>query len=356
MNFNIRIPVTLLVFAAIISLSTSPALADRHERTIKVMTYNMYAGADFSDIFTAQTPEQLVTEVAEAYSDMNAGNVSERISEIAEQIAASQPDLVGLQEAAIWRIGAPFDPAPARTVSYDFLEMLLAKLEALGMDYAAVAVQTNLDAEITGVFGPTSALDIRFTDRVAIIARKDLSTSELKIEGSFAGNFETNLPIALLGSEVIILRGWTAVDVKHRGKSYRFLNTHLESFYEPVQWAQTLELLQGPANIRHTVIIAGDLNSDPDAGGFSYYLLLGNGFSDVWSSVGSGPGYTWPLSGEIPINILSPTSRLDLLLVRGPIVPVSADLLGEDPVTDLSPSGFRPSDHAGVAATLNLQP
>ncbi len=218
-------------------------------------------------------------------------------------------------------------------------------------------VQTNLDAELPAVFSTTEALDVRYTDRIAIIARTDLNTSELKIEGSSSANFNTNLPVTLLGTEILILRGWTAVDVKHRGKKYRFVNAHLESFYDPVQWAQAAELLQGPTNTLSPVILAGDFNSDAAAGGFSYQMFLANGFSDVWNSVGNGgSGMTWPLSGEIPSDILSPSTRLDLILMRGPITFAHAEVIGEDPVADLSPSGFRPSDHAGLAATVVLEP
>src|SRR5688500_4211283 len=81
-----------------------PALANEADREVKVMTYNMYPGTEFSDIFGAQTPDALVAEVAEAYSDVVASNVPERIDEIADQIATNQPDVVGLQEVAIWSI------------------------------------------------------------------------------------------------------------------------------------------------------------------------------------------------------------------------------------------------------------
>ena len=349
--------ITTVLLVGIIAIGNIHVLADNRERTLRVMTYNMYAGAEFSDIFNAQSPQELVAEVAEAYSDMQAGNVPERIDEIADQIAAASPDIVGLQEVAIWRVGAPFDPAPATAVSYDFLEMLLGRLKSRGLHYGPLVVQQNLDAELTGVFGPSAALDIRYTDRVAIIARTDLSTAEFKVEGTSGSNFNVNLPVTVLGNTITVLRGWTAADIKHRGQSYRFVNTHLESFYDPIQWAQAAELLQGPTAVPSAVVLAGDFNSDADAGGFSYQMLLGGGFGDSWTLAnGPGPGSTWPLSGEIPSTILTPTQRLDLILVRGDVTVKSAELRGEDPGTDLSPSGFRSSDHAGVAAGLVLQP
>ena len=234
--------------------------------------------------------------------------------------------------------------------------MLLDRLESRGLHYGPLVVQQNLDAELTGVFGPTAALDVRYTDRVAIIARTDLSTSEFKVEGTAGSNFNTNLPVTVLGNTITVLRGWTAADIKHRGKSYRFINTHLESFFDPIQWAQAGEILQGPAATSSTVILAGDFNSDANAGGFSYQLFLGGGFLDSWTLAnGTSAGATWPLSGEIPSTILTPTQRLDLIFVRGAATVQSAELKGEA-ITDITPSGFRPSDHAGVAASLVLEP
>ena len=342
---------------AILVINSTPAFADNRDRTITVMTYNMYPGTEFSDIFSSQSQAELVTEVAEAYTDVYAGNVPERIDEIADQISNASPDLVGLQEVALWRYGYPQDPAPATAIAFDFLDMLLDSLDARGQHYFPIAIQTNLDAELTGVFGPTSALDIRYTDRVVILARADLSTSELFIESTEAHHFTTNLPVSVLGTEVIVYRGWTSADIKHRGKTYRFINAHLESFFEPVQLAQAAELLQGPANTDLPVILAGDFNSDAAADGTAYGMFLSAGFSDVWDLMpATQPGYTWPLSGEIPNTLTAPTQRLDLVLTRGAIEQSSVDVLGEDLAGDLTPSGFRPSDHAALKASFVLQP
>ncbi|HKP68687.1 MAG TPA: endonuclease/exonuclease/phosphatase family protein [Pyrinomonadaceae bacterium] len=341
---------------AILSITSTPVFADNRDRKITVMTYNMYPGTDFTDIFSAQTPGELVTEVAEAYTDVHLGNVPERIDEIADQIATASPDLVGLQEVALWRYGYPQDPAPATAVEFDFLNMLLDRLEARGHDYVPIAIQTNLDAELTGVFGPTSALDIRYTDRLVILARADMSNSELIVESTDAQHFATNLPVSVLGTTVVVYRGWTYADVKHRGKTYRFINSHLESFHEQVQLAQAVELLQGPANTNFPVIMSGDFNSDAASAGTVYGIFLGAGFNDVWNLMPTQTGFTWPLSGEIPNVLMTPTQRLDLILTRGTIEHSSVDVLGEDIGADLTPSGFRPSDHAGVKASFILQP
>ena len=354
-----RIKMTTITLLSIFfnTFGFTPALANEADREVKVMTYNMYPGTEFTGIFGARSPEELVAEVAEAYIDVQMGNVPERIDEIADQIATNQPDIVGLQEVAIWRTGDFLDPAQAENVAFDFLQMLLDRLTARGSNYAAISIQENLDAELPGVFGPAAALDVRYTDRVVIIARTDLSTSDFKIENTSAGTFQTLLPVSVAGTDIFVKRGWTSADVKHRGKTYRFVNAHLESFYDPIQWAQAGELLQGPTNTTLPVILAGDFNSDAATAGFSYQILMSGGFSDAWSVTHpSDAGYTWPLSDEIPSVILSPNTRVDLVLSRGALTVSDADVVGEDLGSDLTPSGFRPSDHAGVAAAFVLHP
>lgn len=352
---RIRKLITTIVLAVLSANAVPEVRADESERKVRVATYNMYPGTEFSGIFLSQSPQELVAEVAEAFNDVHASNVAERVDEIADQIATDQPDVVGLQEVALWRYGYPQDPAPAEAVAYDFLQMLLDRLAARGAPYAAVSVQTNLDAELTGVFSATSALDVRYTDRVVILARTDLPTSEMKVEASASGTFSVLLPVELLGTTIYVPRGWTSTDIKHRGKTYRFINAHLESFVEIVQILQAQELAAAAASTDLPLIVAGDFNS-PAPTGTAYNVLLGGGLSDGWTATNAGnAGLTWPLSDENPSVLLNPDQRIDLVFSKGAITPSSSDRLGEEP-GDLTPSGFRASDHAGVAASFVLHP
>lgn len=113
---------------ALLCLGWQPAAAlglrNNKDRVLTVMTYNLYLGTDFDGIFQAQGPEQLVAEVAAAYARVEAGNPRARLAAIADGIAAADPDLVSLQEVALWQTGAFFDPAPAANTTYDFLQLL----------------------------------------------------------------------------------------------------------------------------------------------------------------------------------------------------------------------------------------
>lgn len=346
-----------ILFASISLVSVPVAYANESDRKVKVATYNMYPGTEFSGIFTAQSELEVLLEVSEAFADVIASNVPERIDEIADQIATNRPDVVGLQEVAIWGIG-PYDPGSSAPITFDFLQMLLDRLADRGASYEAIAIQENLTAELPGLFGPnfpSDLRDVRFTDRVVILARTDLQTSEIKIEATDNGAFVNVIPVSVLGTNLLITRGWASADIKHRGKTYRFLNTHLESFLEVFQILQAQELVVGPANTDLPLIVAGDFNS-PAPVGTAYGVLLSGGLSDAWLTTNAASaGFTWPLSEEDPSALLDPTQRIDLILSRGALTATGSDLLGEE-AADLTPSGFRPSDHAGVSASFVLHP
>lgn len=92
-----------------------------------------------------------------------------------------------------------------------------------------------------------------------ILARADLTTADLKLFNAQAGNFVTPcaIPSDLLGP-VRILRGWSSVDVKIRGKSFRFITTHLDGnclpFTDAIQQAQAAaDLLNEVSMLNHRI-------------------------------------------------------------------------------------------------------
>ncbi len=329
---------------------------EEHARVLKVMTRNMDEGTDFGPIFSATTFDQFAAEVAAAYIEVQQSNIPERAAALAREIKAKQPDLVGLQEVSVWRTG-PFG-GPATTVTFDALQSLLDELAARDLHYRPVAILTEFEAEAPSALG----INIRFTDLDVLLARSDLERSELKLSNVQAQHFAFNLPFTspILGT-LIIPRGWISVDGKIRGKRFRFVTTHLESFHLGVQAVQASELIQGPCNTELPVIIAGDLNTESASGNpvdnAAYQIILGSGFVDAWTLLHpEDPGLTWPLHGEDPFTAFStPSQRIDLVLFRGELRSLRAKLIGQTPAA-LTSSGLWPSDHAGVIARFKLKP
>jgi endonuclease/exonuclease/phosphatase family metal-dependent hydrolase len=334
--------------------SGAQARAENADRALTVMTRNLYLGTDLSEVFAAQSQNELVFKVGEVYADVVDGDPQARMGAIADEIAARRPDVVGLQEVALWQTGPFLDPAPATDTAYDFLQLLLDALAARGQHYAPAAVLKNFEAEAPA-FGAAGPLDVHYTQRDAVLVRTDLPVSQLKVGGVEARHFAVILsfPHPLLG-QVTIPRGWISLDVKKCGKTYRFVNTHLESFSPIVNYFQANELLHTAADTDLPLIVAGDFNAEATAVDASYQLLLSTGLQDAWDvSHPGGAGNTWPLFLTDPFSYTTPTQRLDLVLFRGELTLVSADVVGEENVT---PSRPMPSDHAGLVADFVLQP
>lgn len=110
---------------------------------LRVMTRNLYLGADLAPVLAATGQQALVAAVTAVYANVQATNFPERAKVLADEIADGDPHLVGLQEAALWRSQTPADPSSSAThVEYDFLKILLRELSARGKHYRAVAEVT----------------------------------------------------------------------------------------------------------------------------------------------------------------------------------------------------------------------
>ena len=331
------------------------------DRDLGVATYNVYVGADVAVAIQAVStgdPAKIIAGVTSYWQNVLSTDFHARAAAIAKQIDTKDPALVGLQEMASYFIG-PYDPTTqASTPLLNFESELLGALSDRGLHYAVVSRGTNADIEFPGFIDANAGLDdLRVVDHDLILARTDLPKSQLKVSNAAKGSYATNLQFPSPAGTVTIQRGWVSVDAKVRGKTVRFIDTHIEPFNEQVQRAQAAEIVAGPAKTNLPVILAGDLNTAADGSTtMTYADLKTAGFADAWSEVRpNDPGFT---DGQ-DANLLNPVSklseRIDFVLLRGDLVGKKADRIGEE-VADKTPSGLWPSDHAGVAVTVTVHP
>ncbi len=375
-----RASVPTLAFLAVAfaaPLVASPPAQANNRKTVTVMTRNLYVGADLLPAIAAVAggdPLEIIAAISTVWAKVTFTDFPARAEGLAREIAAAEPDLIGLQEAELWRSQTPADfvPGNASHVEYDFVEILLQALEARGLHYAKVAEETGFDAEAPGFLSESAALtgelsDIRLTDREIILARTDLKTSELKLSNAQTGHFVTNIEVPLSsGENFVVLRGWASVDAKVRGKSFRFVTTHLEADSELVREAQAIEVIAGPANTSLPVVLVADANSNAngDATTPAYSSFIGAGFADAWFESHRGQIVSTCCNEELLTNPTFPNpaddeGRIDVVLFRGAgdFHALGADLLGTNPATDRVFNGLAliwPSDHAGVSATLQI--
>lgn len=137
---------------------------------------------------------------------------------IAREIKRTKPDLIGMQEVAIWRRGpvGVKDGAttPSTEVVYDFLAVLRRDLKRLGLKYAVGSKQQETDIE-----APIDAgHDVRLTMFDVTLVKK---SKQLKVRSRFGRNYPDSITVPTPAGPLTSTRGWTGVDVTFKGKRLR---------------------------------------------------------------------------------------------------------------------------------------
>jgi endonuclease/exonuclease/phosphatase family metal-dependent hydrolase len=348
-------------------------------KVVSVMTRNLYLGADLAPALQAKSLEEFVAANGKVLRDVTTNDFPTRAKGLAQEILSQKPDLVGLQEVALWRTGPPdltpvFTGQPtATTVRYDYLAELLAELNKGPDRYEVVVVQPEFDLEapadeneVAGD-GPNPAIanaeiNGRLTMRDVILARRGAGVDTKNPQ---SGNFKALLPVEILGQKLTIKRGWTATDARVRGSGwFRFVNTHLEAF-DPSFLVPSIRALQaselvapgGPATGSLPVVLVGDLNSDDDtvsAGDQqAYRVLLEAGLVERSTSNPLGCCLNASLITEGGGGSVSDFDhQVDHVMTNDP----SGITLERSEVTGLLPvNGLWDSDHAGLFSALRFQ-
>ncbi|HEY2334332.1 MAG TPA: endonuclease/exonuclease/phosphatase family protein [Solirubrobacterales bacterium] len=397
---SVRRTVVLLAMTAVLILGLFAGLAvakpgkgsgkgkgSDQAKELTVMTRNLYLGADLAPAIAAPDRNAFVEANGKILRDVTANDFPARAKGLAQEILKKKPDLVGLQEAALWRTGPPsLEPLlnsgatpTATAVRYDYLAELLAQLNkgkgkgGKGKPRYRLAVsQDEFDfeapADENGVPGdgpngaiPNAEINGRLTMRDAILVRNGAGVTFKRPQ---AGHFANLLVVKVSGVNVTVTRGWTAIDAKVRGsRTFRFVDTHLESF-DPATQVPSIRALQaselvapgGPATSSLPVILVGDLNSDDDTvepgDQQAYRTLLGAGMRERSTNA--------PLGCCLDSSLLAVGAggsvadfnhQVDHVMTRDPkeIKLVSSSVTGRQPV-----NGFWDSDHAGLASTLRF--
>jgi endonuclease/exonuclease/phosphatase family metal-dependent hydrolase len=365
------------VFACALVVLLSPAAAAQAAApTVTVMTRNLYLGADLAPAINAPDIATAINGAGTVWNQMQSTKFAERAVPLAREIKASRADLVGLQEVALWRKQTPSDggakpisplpdATPATTVEIDFLAVLQRELKKVGAKYKVAVAQNEFDAELpvdadnddaTGA-GPLAAFgadfDARLTMRDVILVR---TGSKVKLGKTRTGHYTARYEPSVGGIKIPVDRGWASVEARMGKSTFRFLDTHLESFGDPgIRAAQAKELTKGPLKTSEQVLLVGDLNSgdakdnEPEKPGddLAFKALTKFGMKNN--------GARQSCCFE---NIFDPAGvfdhTVDHVLSKPGLKTVKATVTGHD-ATQRTPSGLWPSDHGGVVSQVRLR-
>ena len=351
-------------------------------KEVNVMTRNLYLGADLAPAISASGLTAFTEATGQILREVTANSFPTRAKGLAQEILKKKPDLVGLQEVALWRTGPPSlevflnsaATPTATAVRYDYLTELMAQLnKGKGKPQYRVAVtQDEFDFEApaneNGVAGdgpngaiPNAEINGRLTMRDVILVRNGAGVT---FKHPQAAHFANLLVVTVSGVKLAVTRGWVALDAKVRGShAFRFVNTHLEAF-DPATQVPSIRALQagelvapgGPATTSLPVVLVGDLNSDDDTvepgDQQAYRTLLGAGMRERSTNT--------PLGCCLKSSLLAVGSgggvadfnhQVDHVMTRDPkeIKLKASAVTGRQPV-----NGFWDSDHAGLFSALRF--
>lgn len=368
-------------------------VADDDVDKLKVMSRNLYLGADiFPVLAAAEDPNPIAVPLAvtEVWQSVQVTNFPERAEALADEINRRRPHAIGLQEVSIWRTQIPGDflignPTAAEDVAYDFLEILMAELAERGLSYTVAASVDNADLElpmvvgveadgVTPIFG-----DLRLSDRDVVLVKDNNNVS---YSNPYNANFQVNGIASVGGQDIEFTRGFNMIDLNVKGADYRFVNTHLEvggsepfMSLQAVQMNELMQTVAATTSPEMPVVMVGDFNSDPRETPFvstsgipgldglplvpPYLQAVGQGYADLWlSKKRPQDGFTCCFDDLVSDEDAELTQRIDHIFLNPKareVKKLKAKVVGDSAADMTDVSGLYPSDHAGVFGKIKLE-
>lgn len=348
---------SLLGGAAGLAASSALPTATAAEDDLTVVTRNLYVGVNLFRLLKAEDLDDVRAITGRLLEEARDHPYSARASALAREIESADADVVCVQEAALLRTREPsqfdgeHDPG-AENVEVDLLDHLTSELASRGLDFEVAVETTTNDVEVPAVLdGGDRELDVRLTDRIAVLVREGIETANAE-----SARFDATLEIDLHGAAFALRRGFGSVDVTVDDRAVTAATTHLESVSGSVRRKQAGELLaalptDGP------VVLAGDLNSGPDRQSGAYDLLR-ESFEDAHEALRpEADGATCCFDDDLRGSTDELSRRVDVVLYRGGLEAIDVGRVGVDrgsrvTAGDGDAAHVWTSDHAGVVASF----
>lgn len=401
-----RLLVIVLAGLLVLGVFSGPAGADS---TVKVWTQNLYIGADLTPVLAAENPGDFLIAATETLGQMAANLFPLRAQRLATEIALYEPDLIALQEVEDISVNGTHPGPPF----VDYLQSLRKALALRGQHYTVAAIVKNLDLtvpiDLTGDGVPEL---VNVVDRDVILVREGINFTPLAGDYTTGGLCGVPIPNPAYGlpgfpeylqstpseegcnytivatvptplpppapASIKIERGFVGIDATVRGKTYRFVNTHLEqrtltpempetAILQSLQAVELFGTLLSLTPPDRRLILIGDFNSareDVAFGGIiPPYQIITNpnppiiGFTDAWTknplALLDSKGLTCCQDADLANRQSALYERIDLVFVRGSKFQPWALVTTRVPL--ITPAPHWASDHGGVFAKLTFK-
>ncbi|MGB7981752.1 MAG: endonuclease/exonuclease/phosphatase family protein [Candidatus Nanopelagicales bacterium] len=381
------LPVAAAPATASAVATVAPVVEDDPTGTITVMGRNLYLGADVG--VALELLPDMPAAAQFMWDQVAATDFDTRVKLLAQEAAATEPDVIGLQEATIWSCRPK--PWSSAVPVFDFTTQFLAATAAAGVTYqvaqggegraenpgyAIPPIPLLTRVEDPETFGPlfgTDSADCGFFIGDALLVRDDLADD---VQAAGTGEYGDRYAIAPVVFEID--RGYAWADLAVAGTTVRVVTTHLESLWaadsEVTAAQQARQLVADLEGTTAPTIVIGDFNSDPrdprpvgssnpggqpeagtvcaaqpdpvtaasaDPSCSAYWTMIAGGFADAGPDSLDARNWTWGADGDLAGpspqrlavalqegNDAGFTDRLDYVFVRNGAQALSAEVFG----------------------------
>ena len=335
----------------------APAPAATKSEDVTVMTRNVYLGADLIPLAAAKTLPEFEQAAAQRFQTVLANKFETRAKPLAAEIVKAKPDVLALQEAAVWKRSPDGvkdgNATKATQVVYDSVKLLQAELKKRGVSYKAVVTRPWFDFEAPTALG----YDVRLTQNDVILVRAGKG-AKVRVAKTLKGGFKDTFDVPTQAGLARSPRGYVGIDAKKGRKSFRFVTTHLEAYSSDIASKQMKQLLRGPlASKKRAAILVGDFNSAPkgsvsdrgtDRASSAYYDAIDAGFKNPLPKRA-----TCCFAEDLKSTSKPLETWIDHIVVRPNMRAVSSSIVGSKSANRVG--GLWPSDHAGIVAKLRMK-
>ncbi|MEZ5185520.1 MAG: hypothetical protein R2720_07220 [Candidatus Nanopelagicales bacterium] len=359
-----------LVGTAVVAVPV-PAQAAKKGGMLKVMTQNLYLGADLFPAVEAasQGTQAFLVAAAKVYQDAIASDFPTRAAALAKTVKQQKPDIIGLQEVTQW-IATRNASTGADLPNQDFLKILKKALKAEGLKYKVAGVSDNaalgpfpyIDPTMncgqpSGILPSGWPCAIQMKDRDVILVNTETKNLSYKKKTVRSGQYTSQQKFTIAGQTIAFDRGYVYLDMVYNGAPFRFANTHLEVGGDsaPIQEKQAKQFVKIVKKGAGRVIATGDFNSDV-YGAYSpksYKILTRSYFKDAWKRKRDGKGLSCCQNADLSNPVSENDTRIDLVLTHGKVKSKSGANTNVTPFRQ-APVPLWESDHAGVVTKLKV--